>query len=374
MVISADTVALTFLPDFESDDWSAVLKAVAAADAWIQGATPGHPSIDTVVLGLATLARHPKWEIRRAVAQVAARSPHPAFEPALVKLAVDDNARVRQAAEQATIRRRDHRQASAYGRQHEDRINAILDDIEVRFGNRGREAVKRAAADIANSFVRELYHEVIKLVTPLTIWADQLQQRLAGDATVSENVREEISRIERQVQHLRAVLDSMRSFTATPSLRFERESLREIAEEAARVAHPFRMGTSVPTIDVLVPPGITVEVARTRLVQALTNVVTNAVEACEGIHLTPPVRIIGEEREGHVALVIEDFGCGMSKEATIDARALFATSKPHGTGFGLPLAIKIVESEHRGRLSIESEKGRGTRVEILLPKAQGTHL
>ena len=46
----------------------------------------------------------------------------------------------------------------------------------------------------------------------------------------------------------------------------------------------------------------------------------------------------------------------------------FATSKPNGTGFGLPLAAKIVESEHGGRLSIDSVKGRGTIVRIIIPE------
>ena len=58
----------------------------------------------------------------------------------------------------------------------------------------------------------------------------------------------------------------------------------------------------------------------------------------------------------------------MSAEAQRDALTLFATSKPNGTGFGLPLAVKIVESEHGGRLSIESVKGRGTIVRIIIPK------
>ena len=47
----------------------------------------------------------------------------------------------------------------------------------------------------------------------------------------------------------------------------------------------------------------------------------------------------------------------MSEEAQRDALTLFATSKPNGTGFGLPLAVKIVESEHGGRLTLESNEG-----------------
>jgi signal transduction histidine kinase len=57
----------------------------------------------------------------------------------------------------------------------------------------------------------------------------------------------------------------------------------------------------------------------------------------------------------------------MSEEAQRDALTLFATSKPNGTGFGLPLAVKIIESEHGGRLTLESVKGRGTLVRITVP-------
>jgi signal transduction histidine kinase len=67
-------------------------------------------------------------------------------------------------------------------------------------------------------------------------------------------------------------------------------------------------------------------------------------------------------------MTIRDSGCGMSEENLRDALTLFSTSKANGTGFGLPLAVKIVESEHGGRLSLESAKGRGTSVHIMLPK------
>jgi signal transduction histidine kinase len=58
----------------------------------------------------------------------------------------------------------------------------------------------------------------------------------------------------------------------------------------------------------------------------------------------------------------------MTAEAAVDARALFSTNKPNGTGFGLPLAIKIIESEHLGRLTLRSEGQRGSEVEIVLPR------
>ena len=80
-----------------------------------------------------------------------------------------------------------------------------------------------------------------------------------------------------------------------------------------------------------------------------------------------PIEVMADVQEGLVTITVEDSGCGMSAESQRDALTLFATSKPNGTGFGLPLAAKIVESEHGGRLNIDSRKGRGTIVRIALP-------
>ena len=60
----------------------------------------------------------------------------------------------------------------------------------------------------------------------------------------------------------------------------------------------------------------------------------------------------------------------MTEEARRDAVKLFATSKSKkgGTGFGLPLAVKVVEAEHDGRLVLEAREGGGTVVTITLPR------
>jgi signal transduction histidine kinase len=122
-----------------------------------------------------------------------------------------------------------------------------------------------------------------------------------------------------------------------------------------------------PPIEIQVQETVTAEVARPRLVQAITNVLVNAVESYDASDSLKPVVVRCETQEGRVIVSIEDSGCGMSKEALADASTLFATSKPNGTGFGLPLAIKIVESEHGGRLSLESTKGGGTVVRLVIP-------
>lgn len=353
----------------DAPDWSVALQAVGAADMRIRGSIIGDPEIEEIVTKLSALASHNKWEVRRAVANAAAHTPHPQFERVLAKLALDDNSRVRQAAEQAALRRRDSRHASALGKQHEDRINSILDDIEVRFGSRGRDAVKRAAEQIANTFARELYHEVIKLLSPLAVSADRLQVHLSATNAPAGALADEAERIGRRVAQLRAVLDAMRAYTAQPALEIKTEVLRDVIQESISVATEGDGDKSrMPSIQVSIPSSIVADISRARMVQAFTNVLLNAIESYRDIESLDPIRVSAEVQGTLVTITLEDSGCGMSAEARRDALTLFATGKPNGTGFGLPLAAKIVESEHGGRLSIESVKGRGTTVRMIIPQ------
>ncbi len=164
----------------------------------------------------------------------------------------------------------------------------------------------------------------------------------------------------------------MRAFTDMPKLQFAQVSLREVTDEAASLVRDANLQRGVAVgIEVRVSEELTAEVDRGRLVQAFTNLICNATEAYEGLSDRAPVVVDGVQEGGRLSLTVTDAGCGMSAEKLNDAPLLFSTSKRHGTGFGLPLAIKIVESEHLGQLKITSAEGKGTCIEVWLLREQG---
>jgi nitrogen fixation/metabolism regulation signal transduction histidine kinase len=114
----------------------------------------------------------------------------------------------------------------------------------------------------------------------------------------------------------------------------------------------------------------------TQLRQVIHNLLQNAQDATlEGNHQADPVEVKTElvpygELSGAVQnavrLTISDSGSGFPAKILARAFEPYVTSKPRGTGLGLPVVKKIVE-EHGGRIELQNRKdGPGARVSILL--------
>ena len=102
---------------------------------------------------------------------------------------------------------------------------------------------------------------------------------------------------------------------------------------------------------------------RHRLEQAVLNVMLNAMEAMEGTGtLTVALRPGG----AGVEIEFRDTGPGIPEEEIQKIVLPFYSTKPAGTGLGLPLVGRVVAA-HGGTLDIESEPGHGTVVRISLP-------
>jgi two-component system NtrC family sensor kinase len=104
---------------------------------------------------------------------------------------------------------------------------------------------------------------------------------------------------------------------------------------------------------------------RDQLRQVVLNVVLNAAEAMTGSgRLELKSRF--ERKERLVWLEIRDSGPGIPEEVKARMFEPFFTTKRTGTGLGLAIAYGIVQ-EHKGRILVESEPGKGTTIAVGLP-------
>ncbi|MGC4063568.1 MAG: ATP-binding protein [Polyangiaceae bacterium] len=98
------------------------------------------------------------------------------------------------------------------------------------------------------------------------------------------------------------------------------------------------------------------------------NLVANAFQAMpEGgtVHINVGEQVLGETP--FVRIEIVDHGHGMDEQVLERATDPFYTTRPSGTGLGLPIVQRIVEA-HGGRIEIESALGQGTKVIMFIPK------
>lgn len=103
--------------------------------------------------------------------------------------------------------------------------------------------------------------------------------------------------------------------------------------------------------------------------RAVLNVVTNAIDACEGVAGGRVAVATEWDAPSETArVVVADNGIGIPEEELPSIFQLFASTKgTRGTGLGLPVSLKIVR-EHGGRIDVASELGRGTRFVLELPQ------
>ena len=106
------------------------------------------------------------------------------------------------------------------------------------------------------------------------------------------------------------------------------------------------------------------------LKQALLNLYLNAKQALpEGVAGRIVARIYGKKHPATVTFEIEDNGVGIDPEDIDRVFDPFFTRKDEGTGLGLSMTQKIVES-FEGTISLEPVKPRGTLVRLQFPQAQ----
>ena len=102
-----------------------------------------------------------------------------------------------------------------------------------------------------------------------------------------------------------------------------------------------------------------------RLRQVIHNLLQNAQDTLIGV-AEPAIMVRTEVVPGGVRFSVSDNGGGFPEQVRARVFEPYVTTKPKGTGLGLPIVKKIVE-EHNGMIQIENIRPHGARISITLP-------
>jgi signal transduction histidine kinase len=104
--------------------------------------------------------------------------------------------------------------------------------------------------------------------------------------------------------------------------------------------------------------------------QAFSNLLRNAIEACQPSGVTPQVRVEGalDPAQNQARVSVHDNGPGLDATARDRIFKPFFTTKKTGTGLGLALVLKIIVT-HNGRITAGSSPSGGACFQVTLPLA-----
>lgn len=253
--------------------------------------------------------------------------------------------------------------AAQFNRLVEERSRELIASHEEHVRERRLAAIGQLAAGVM--------HDVNNALNPIMAAAYLLQHHAESPAAV----RDYAERIRTAAEIGAATASRVGRFIRQEPLHAggdEEIDLAELVTEVLDLTEPMRLRRSAESREVRIEqelePGVRSRGIPGEIREALLNLVQNAIDAMpEGGTLT--VRCWSEGKDA--CLSVQDTGVGMTDEVLERAFEPFFTTKgAKGSGLGLAEVYGIVR-RHRGQVSITSMAGRGSTVNIRLPRAGG---
>ena len=215
-------------------------------------------------------------------------------------------------------------------------------------------------AQIAGS----LAHEIKNPLSVIRMNMELVEEDLEESETPRERrVWTKLQTVHSQCQRLEKLLNDFMKFARLRDLELEIGSLNRQIISVLDMYEAQAQTQSVQMNRYLDPELPAMQLDQETLQGALANLVKNALESMQdGGELTAITRVtpVG------IAMDLIDTGCGMSDNTALNMFNAFYTTKPSGSGLGLPMARKVVQA-HGGRIDVQSQEEQGTKFTLEFP-------
>ncbi len=209
-----------------------------------------------------------------------------------------------------------------------------------------------------------LAHEIKNPLSTIRLNMELLAEDIGEPQTPSQ--RRALKRVEvvrRECGRLQLLLDDFLNYAKVRRLQLEPSDLNQQIEDVLEFFAPEAAEAGIEIVRYFDPDLPRVLLDRESFRRALLNLVLNAKQAMpEGGQLVVRTASQGDT----VAVYLIDNGVGMDEHTASKMFEAFFSTKPGGSGLGLPTTQKIIAG-HGGRITVQSEQGRGTQITIDLP-------
>ncbi len=191
---------------------------------------------------------------------------------------------------------------------------------------------------------RVMAHEIKNPLTPIQLTLDRVQEKVDnGIMLTKEEVEKLLGRIGTQVNNLERLVNDFRSFSREPEPQIRVISLKDCAQASASGLQDSLAFTFTGDVIVEADPHL--------LNRVLLNIWKNSLEAGAS-----DIETVIECQEKSVVMRIVDNGPGIPEENLQSVWIPYVTTKKGGTGLGLPVVRRLLESMNAS-IELESRSG-----------------
>lgn len=249
-----------------------------------------------------------------------------------------------------------------------DSMSQAIRTRDDQLSTQQKELLHRERLATVGRMSAQITHELRNPLSSIGLNSELLMEELE-QLDEGEESRELLSSIIREVERLREITEEYLRFARLPRPEIQPVDLNQIARELLEFVRGEMEQAGVKARLDADPAGRPALADPNQVRAALLNLLRNAREALEaaepgGGHVVIRVRSLGSQ----VTVEVSDDGPGLDEEASRRLFEPFFSSKPQGTGLGLPMVQKILEAQS-GAVEVESDTGRGTTVRLRLPPA-----
>jgi len=207
---------------------------------------------------------------------------------------------------------------------------------------------------------KQVAHEIKNPLTPMRLSIQSFQRNFDKNDSEFKSRLDEFSKtLIQQIDTMSTIASAFSNFAEMPAQQGEKINIIETTKLALKIFKENYIVFSSEFED------LQVRIDRTQMVRIITNLIKNALEACELIK-EPKVQVIIEKKKKEVLISVIDNGEGISKELKNKIFEPKFTTKTSGMGLGLGMVKNLVDS-YDGRISVRSKIDSGTTFSIAFP-------
>lgn len=218
---------------------------------------------------------------------------------------------------------------------------------------------------LTGQLAHEIKNPLSTIKINLKLIAEDLGDLSGGisDEKRSERALRKINVIQKEADRLDQILDDFLRYADKTELQLARVDINELVSDMVDFYSPQAHSYSITIRLGLCNKPLVGRFDTDMLKQVMLNLFINAQQAMkDGGEL-----IVRTDRHDNDAVIeVSDTGSGIDPDKLPFIFDAYYSSRPQGSGLGLPTAKKIVEA-HNGTLNVNSEPGKGTSFIIRLP-------